>query len=295
MSETEREERDTEAEWEDELIPAAEQTAARTLKVDFRKPIWRKFLSAVRDYGLIAPGDRVACCMSGGKDSLLLVVCLRELARFSNVPFTVEYLSMDPGYTPENRRILEENAARLGFRPRIFETEIFKAVEGTDRAPCHVCAAMRRGYLYKEAQKLGCNKIALGHHMDDAVETVLISLLYGGEYKSMMPRVRSEHWEGMSLIRPLYLVREKDIIDWKERCGLETLRCACRVTADENGGARARVKRLIRELEAENPAVFGNIFHSLEHVDLSYVLGYRLPGEKAVISPAEGWRETNGE
>lgn len=262
---------------------------SRSVQRDFRKPIWRAFLSAVRDYSLISAGDRVACCLSGGKDSLLLGVCLRELAKYSNVPFEVKYLSMDPGYSPEHRRAMEENFARLGFEPYIFETEIFKAVEGTDRAPCHVCAAMRRGHLYKEAKKMGCNKIALGHHQDDVVETVLMSLLYGGEYKTMMPKVTSENWEGMQLIRPLYLVREKDIIAWKNQLGLETLRCACKVTrGDTGGGARARVKRLVEQLETENNAVFGNVFHSAEHVDLSYVLGYKLPGTDSVIRVDEG-------
>ncbi len=267
--------------------------ASRSVQRDFRKPIWRAFLSAVRDYGLIEAGDRVACCISGGKDSLLLAVCLRELAKYSNVPFSVEYLAMDPGYTEQNRALMESNCRKLGFAPKIFETEIFRAVDSVDKSPCHVCAAMRRGYLYKEAQKLGCNKIALGHHMDDAVETILMSLLYGGEYKTMMPEVNSENWQGMKLIRPLYLVREKDIIAWKEQMGLETLRCACKVTAgDTGGGARARVKRLIAELENENPAVFGNIFHSAEHVDLSYVLGYSLPGEKEVHCQCEAKNET---
>ena len=262
---------------------------SRSVQRDFRKPIWRAFLSAVRDYSLISAGDRVACCLSGGKDSLLLGVCLRELAKYSNVPFEVKYLSMDPGYSLEHRRAMEENFARLGFEPYIFETDIFKAVEGTDRAPCHVCAAMRRGHLYKEAKKMGCNKIALGHHQDDVVETVLMSLLYGGEYKTMMPKVTSENWEGMQLIRPLYLVREKDIIAWKNQLGLETLRCACKVTrGDTGGGARARVKRLVEQLENENNAVFGNVFHSAEHVDLSYVLGYKLPGTDSVIRVDEG-------
>lgn len=252
--------------------------ASRSVQRDFRKPIWRKFLSAVRDYGMIRSGDKVACCLSGGKDSLLLAVCMRELQKYTNVPFDVEYISMDPGYTPENRELMLNNAEQLGFEPYVFNTDIFEAVENAQASPCHVCAAMRRGYLYKEARRLGCNKIALGHHMDDAVETILMSLLYGGEYKTMMPKVNSLHYEGMQLIRPLYLVREKDIIAWQQAMELSTLRCACKVTQSEDGGARARVKRLIRELENENNAVFGNIFHSIEHVDLGTVLGYKQDG-----------------
>lgn len=263
--------------------------ASRSVQRDFRKPIWRAFLSAVRDYGLIREGDKVACCVSGGKDSLLLAVCLRELNKYSNVPFELQYLCMDPGYTKENREAMEQNFRRLGIAPKIFETDIFATVDGLDQSPCHVCAAMRRGYLYKEAQKLGCNKIALGHHMDDVVETILMSLLYGGEYKTMMPLLNADNWPGMQLIRPLYLVREKDIIAWRDHMRLDTLRCACRMTRGEaSGGARARVKQLVAQLEGENNAIFGNVFHSSEHVDLDYVMGYRLPGSTEVISVLEG-------
>ena len=269
------------SEWAEEEI-----RASRSVQRDYRKPIWRRFLSAVRDYGMIREGDKVACCLSGGKDSLLLAVCLRELHKYTNVPFELEYISMDPGYTEENRSLMISNAHHLGFDPYVFNTEIFEAIEHTESSPCHVCAAMRRGYLYKEAQKRGCNKIALGHHMDDAVETILMSLLYGGEYKTMMPKVNSLHYPGMQLIRPLYLVREKDIISWQQAMGISTLRCACKVTMSEDGGARAKVKKMIRELENENNAVFGNIFHSIEHVDLGTVLGYKKDGK--IITVNEG-------
>ncbi len=266
----------------------AEIAASRSIQRDFRKPIWRKFISAVKTYGLIQPGDHVAVCVSGGKDSLALAVCMRELSRFSNVPFQVSYLSMDPGYTPENRARMIENAERLGFSLHVFDSPIFQAVDSVDRGFCHICASMRRGYLYKEAQRLGCNKIALGHHLDDAVETILLSLLYGGEYKSMMPRLKSKNYPGMELIRPLYLVRERDIIAWRDAMGLETLRCACRVTRSEEGGKRKQVKMLLARLEQETPAVFGNIFHSIEHVNLQTVLGYQERTDAPVIRVVSG-------
>lgn len=266
----------------------AEIAASRSIQRDFRKPIWRKFISAVKTYGLIQPGDHVAVCVSGGKDSLALAVCMRELRRFSNVPFQVSYLSMDPGYTPENRARMIENAERLGFSLHVFDSPIFQAVDSVDRGFCHICASMRRGYLYKEAQRLGCNKIALGHHLDDAVETILLSLLYGGEYKTMMPRLKSKNYPGMELIRPLYLVRERDIIAWRDAMGLETLRCACRVTRSEEGGKRKQVKMLLARLEQETPAVFGNIFHSIEHVNLQTVLGYQERTDAPVIRVVSG-------
>lgn len=266
-----------------EEINQAEVMASRSVQRDFRKPIWRKFISAVKTYQMIDPGDHVAVCVSGGKDSLLLAVCMRELAKYSDVPFQVSFLSMDPGYTPENRQRMTENAARLGLPLHVFDSPIFEAVESLDRGFCHVCASMRRGYLYKEARNLGCNKIALGHHLDDAVETILLSLLYGGEYKTMMPKLNSLHYPGMQLIRPLYLVRERDIVAWRDFMGLETLRCACKVTQSEDGGKRKQVKELLARLEAETPAVFGNIFHSIEHVNLQTVLGYQERTDTPII------------
>lgn len=276
-----------------EEINQAEVMASRSVQRDFRKPIWRKFISAVKTYQMIDPGDHVAVCVSGGKDSLLLAVCMRELAKYSDVPFQVSFLSMDPGYTPENRQRMLENAARLGLSLHVFDSPIFEAVESLDRGFCHVCASMRRGYLYKEAKNLGCNKIALGHHLDDAVETILLSLLYGGEYKTMMPKLNSLHYPGMQLIRPLYLVRERDIVAWRDFMGLETLRCACKVTQSEDGGKRRQVKELLARLEAETPAVFGNIFHSIEHVNLQTVLGYQERTDTPIIRVLGG--EESGE
>lgn len=275
-------------------INQAEVMASRSVQRDFRKPIWRKFISAVKTYQMIDPGDHVAVCVSGGKDSLLLAVCMRELAKYSDVPFQVSFLSMDPGYTPENRQRMLENAARLGLSLHVFDSPIFEAVETLNRGFCHVCASMRRGYLYKEAKNLGCNKIALGHHLDDAVETILLSLLYGGEYKTMMPKLNSLHYPGMQLIRPLYLVRERDIVAWRDFMGLETLRCACKVTQSEDGGKRKQVKELLARLEAETPAVFGNIFHSIEHVNLQTVLGYQERTDTPIIRVLGG-EESNEE
>ena len=242
----------------------------------------------MKRYRMIEAGDHIAVCLSGGKDSLLLAVCMRELQKYSEMPFQVSYLTMDPGYTAENRERTLENARALGFEPHVFESPIFEALGSVRGSPCHVCAAMRRGYLYKEAAKLGCNKIALGHHMDDVVETVLLSILYGGEYKTMMPKIKSKNYPGMQLIRPLYLIREKDIMAWKARMGLECLTCACAVTQREDGGKRRRVKRLIAELEKETPPVIGNIFHSLEHVNLQTVLGYQTTAESGIVNVAGG-------
>ena len=266
----------------------AEVMASRSVQREFRKEIWRKFIAAVKNYHLIEPGDHVAVCISGGKDSLLLATCMREMAKYSDVPFRVSYLSMDPGYTKENREKMIENANKLGFELNVFDSPIFEALETLNRGFCHVCASMRRGYLYKEAKKLGCNKIALGHHMDDAVETILLSLFYGGEYKTMMPRLKSKNFEGMELIRPLYLVRERDIIAWQQFMGLDTLRCACQVTQSEDGGKRKQMKELLARLETETPGVFGNIFHSIEHVNLQTILGYQETTDSPIIRVTDG-------
>ncbi len=272
----------------EKVLNQAEIMASRSVQRDFRKEIWRKFIAAVKNYGLIKPGDHVAVCISGGKDSMLLATCMREMAKYSDVPFRVSYLSMDPGYTKENREKMISNAEKLGFELHIFESPIFEALATLNRGYCHVCASMRRGYLYKEAKKMGCNKIALGHHMDDAVETILLSLFYGGEYKTMMPKLRSKNFEGMELIRPLYLVREADIIAWQEHMGLDTLRCACQVTQSEDGGKRKKVKELLKTLEEETPGLFGNIFHSIEHVNLQTILGYQERTDAPIIRVTDG-------
>lgn len=257
--------------------------AEHSIITTYRKPIWRNFIKAVKNYQLISPGDRIAVCISGGKDSLLLAVCLRQLQRHSEMPFELVYLSMDPGYEPENRKKIEENAKKLEIDLEMFDSPIFEAVEGAPASPCHVCAAMRRGYLYKEAKKRGCNKIALGHHYDDVVQTVLLSMFYEGQYKTMMPKVMSDNWEGMELIRPLYMVREENIIEWQNEMSLDCLRCACKVTKSEDGGKRKYIKNLIEKLSEENPKLKNNIFASLTSVDLDTVLGHKPVGEKCIV------------
>lgn len=266
--------------------PSLSARAEHLITTRFRKTIWRSFISAIKHYALLRPNDSVAVCVSGGKDSLLLAKCMQLLQKYSDFDFDLKFLSMDPGYTPENRALIEENAALLGISPTYFDTDILSCAENAP-SPCHVCAAMRRGHLYKQAKMLGCNKIALGHHYDDVVETVLMSMLYGGEFKTMLPRLQSDNYEGMELIRPLYLVREKQALLWRDALGLNALTCACSVTRKEDGGARRETKRLLEELESRIPGVHNNIFASTKAVQLSSVLGYRLPGENEVLSAME--------
>lgn len=250
------------------------------LTTRFRKNIWSPFLSAVKRYGMAQPGDKIAVCLSGGKDSLLLAKCMQTLKKYSKVPFEVVYLSMDPGYSQENRQRMLKAAASLGISPSVFETDIYQVVEGVAKSPCHVCAAMRRGHLYKQAQQLGCNKIALGHHKDDAAETILLGMLYGGQFKAMLPRLQAENYEGMELVRPLCLVRESAIKNWLASTGITPISCACRVTRSPDGGKRARVKRLLAMLEEEQPNVVDNIISSAGNVSLATLLSYKA-GEGA--------------
>lgn len=259
------------------------QRIERSIITKFRKTIWSRFTSALGEYRLIQPGDHVAACVSGGKDSFLMAKCLQEIQRHGAIPFQLSFLVMDPGYQPLNRRLIEENAALMGLPVRIFETGIFDAVASMDQNPCYMCARMRRGHLYKNAQLLGANKIALGHHFDDVIETVLLSMLYGGEMKTMMPRLRSRNYPGMELIRPLYLVQEKDIMAWRQYNRLTFLNCACRFTencalGDGGGGKRAQVKALIAQLEKDHPGVRMSIFRSCHGVNLDTVVGYKKDG-----------------
>ena len=256
------------------------QLIERSIIKKYRKTIWNNFVGAIKDYGLISEGDRIAVCISGGKDSMLLAKCMQHLQKYSDFEFGVEYIAMDPGYTAENRQKIVENAEILNIPVKIFESPIFHSVETAGGAsPCYLCARMRRGYLYKQAQELGCNKIALGHHFDDASETTLMSMLYGAEIKTMMPKLKSTNFEGMELIRPLYMVREKEIISWARYNELEFIRCACSVTekneANCDGSKRQTVKELIRELKADNDNVDMNIFKSIHNVNLATVIGYR--------------------
>jgi tRNA(Ile)-lysidine synthase TilS/MesJ len=255
------------------------EQAENSIVRKYRRKIWLPFLSAVKKYKLIQEGDRIAVCISGGKDSMLLAKCVQRLQKYSDFPFEAVYMVMDPGYNAENRNLIEQNAKALHIPVQIVETKIFEIVADQDRSPCYLCAKMRRGCLYRHAQEFGCNKIALGHHFDDVIETILMSILYGAEVRTMMPKLHSAHYSGMELIRPLYLVREDDIIAWKRYNSLQFLQCACRFTENCAQGAssskRQEMKRLIRQLHAENPNVEKNIFHSVENVNLETVIAYR--------------------
>ena len=243
-----------------ELSPI--QRMEQHLLTDLRKPIWRPFMRAIRDYRLLSPGDRIAVCISGGKDSMLLAVLMRLLQRHSETPFEAVYLIMDPGYSPENRRRVEENARRLEIPYTLFESDVFEVANAQDEHPCFLCARMRRGCLYGRARALGCNKIALGHHYDDVIETTLMAMLYGGQIQAMPPMLPAKNFPGMTLIRPLYRVREADIIAWRDAFGLEFLRCACRLSesaaVDETASKRQETKRLIATLHQTNPKVEQN-------------------------------------
>lgn len=254
----------------------------RSIVKRFRGSIWRPFVRAVSDYDLIQPGDSIAVCVSGGKDSMLLAKCMQELQKRWTVPFELKFLTMDPGYRPENLQKLKENAALLGVPLHVFEAPVFDYVNTLEDSPCFICARMRRGYLYKNAKLLGCNKIALGHHFDDVVETILMSAMYQAQVRTMMPRIRSANYEGMELIRPLYLVEETAVLAWKEQNGLDFLRCACRFTEDSAGGSqdskRMEMKRLLKELRKTDPLIPMRIFRSVHNVDLDTVIGYTQKG-----------------
>ena len=255
------------------------QQIERSIIKKYRKPIWNQFIGGLKDYQMIQAGDKIAVCISGGKDSFLLAKCLQELQRHgSEVPFDLEYIVMDPGYRPENRKRIEELLAEMQLPAHIFESPIFSVVEKQEGSPCYLCARMRRGYLYRFAKELGCNKIALGHHFDDVIETVLMSMLYGAEMRTMMPKLHSLNFEGMELIRPLYLVREKDISAWARYNELEFVRCACSVTdsaSEDFGSKRAEIKELLTQLRKTNSQIDINIFRSAENVNLETIIGYR--------------------
>lgn len=268
-----------------EVVEDISQDAERSIQKKFRKEIWNRFTQSVNEYELIKPNDRIAVCISGGKDSMLMAKLIQMLHRHSKFPFEVKYLVMDPGYSPANREIIERNAKRLGVPITVFESDIFDSVYNVEKNPCYLCARMRRGHLYSKAQKLGCNKIALGHHYDDVIETILMSMLYGGQIQTMMPKLNSTNFEGMQLIRPLYMVREDDIKRWRDYNGLRFIQCACKFTDtcttcnnEENLSKRVEVKELIRTLKAKNPFVESNIFKSVENVNLDTVVAYKQGG-----------------
>ena len=255
------------------------QLIERSIIKKYRKTIWNNFVAAIKDYQLISEGDKIAVCISGGKDSMLLAKCMQHLQKYSDFEFSVEYIAMDPGYNAENRQKIVENAKILDLPITIFDSPIFHNVEAAGgSSPCYLCARMRRGYLYKQAKDMGCNKIALGHHFDDAIETTLMSMLYGAEIKTMMPKLKSTNFEGMELIRPLYMVREKEIISWARYNDLQFIRCACSVTeknaATCDGSKRQVVKELIKNLKEENDNVDMNIFKSIHNVNLATIIGY---------------------
>lgn len=259
--------------------------AERSIVKKFRKEIWRKFTKAINEYELIQNGDRIAVCISGGKDSMLMAKLFQELERHGKKNFEVVYLVMNPGYNELNYQTILNNAKLLEVPVTVFKTEIFDTVADITESPCYLCARMRRGYLYSKAKELGCNKIALGHHFDDVIETILMGMLYGAQIQTMMPKLHSTNFEGMELIRPLYLIREADIIKWMHYNELHFIQCACRFTENcascggtEKGSKRAEIKELIRELAEKNPVIEKNIFRSVENVNLSTVIAYKQDG-----------------
>ncbi len=261
------------------------QQIERSIIKKYRKSIWNPFIGALKEYRMIEAGDHIAVCISGGKDSMLLAKCLQELQRHgSEVPFELTFIAMDPGYQPENRQRILDNAALLNIPLKMFDSPIFSVVEKQEQSPCYLCARMRRGYLYKFAQECGCNKIALGHHFDDVIETTLMSMLYAAQMRTMMPKIRSLNYEGMELIRPLYMVHESDILAWCRYNDLSFIRCACAVTdsaREDVTSKRAEVKSLIADLRKINPQIDQNIFRSAENVNLETILGYHK-GEQTV-------------
>ncbi len=255
------------------------------LRKRYRKNLWCKFTKAIREYELVQEGDKIAVCISGGKDSMLMAKLFQELKRHNKFDFDVLFLVMDPGYKTENRQLIEQNAARLNIPLAIFSSDIFASVYNIENSPCYLCARMRRGYLYSKAQELGCNKIALGHHYDDVIETILMGMLYGAQVQTMMPKLHSTNFEGMELIRPMYLIREEHIEAWRDYNHLRFLQCACRFTENstfrgdlENTSKRREIKQLIRQLRQINPFVENNIFKSVENVNLSTVIAYKQEG-----------------
>lgn len=251
----------------------------------FKKQIWSKFIKAITEYKLLKEGDCVGVCISGGKDSMLMAKLFSELHKHSVFPFDVKYIVMDPGYSPANRQIIEDNAKRLGIPVEIFESDIFDSVYTVEKSPCYLCARMRRGHLYNFAKGLGCNKIALGHHYDDVIETILMGMLYGAQIQTMMPKLHSTNFEGMELIRPLYLIREDDIKAWRDYNGLHFIQCACKFTDTcttcTDGGTpskRVECKELIKKLKETNPEVEAHIFRSVENVMLDTVIAYKKDG-----------------
>lgn len=263
------------------------QEVERSIIKTYRKTIWSPFVLAVKKYRLIQAGDKIAVCISGGKDSMLLAKLMQELQRHSEVPFELVFLVMDPGYNAINRKRIEENARLLNVPITVFESDVFAAADAANaEAPCYLCARMRRGHLYAKAKELGCNKIALGHHKSDVIETTVMGMFYGAQIQGMLPRIQSTNFEGMELIRPMYCILESDILRWKEYNGLEFIACACKFTQNLTGSdedtfsARRKVKELIAEMKKDNPSVENNIFQSIHNVQLDTLAEYKKDGVK---------------
>lgn len=249
----------------------------------FKEKLCHRFTQAVSDFRLVEPNDKIAVCISGGKDSMLMAKLMQQLQQHSDVPFELEFLVMDPGYNPANRQKIESNAELLHVPIRIFETDIFSVADSVTESPCYLCARMRRGHLYKNAQDLGCNKIALGHHFSDVIETTIMGMFYSGQLQGMMPKLHSTNFPGMELIRPMYCIHEDHVIAWARYNNLEFIQCACRFTERtaqfENESKRRVVKRLLKELKKENPLVEKHIFNSIHTVNLDTMVGYKTKGE----------------
>ncbi len=262
------------------------QLIERSILTKYRKELWGPFVYAVKFYELIQPGDKIAVCISGGKDSMLMAKLMQELHRHSNIPFEVVYLVMDPGYNEINRQKIESNAELLHVPITVFETNIFDVANNSEKSPCYLCARMRRGHLYSKAKELGCNKIALGHHFNDVIETTVMGMFFGAQLQGMMPKLHSTNFEGMELIRPMYCIHEDDIIAWKRYNELDFIQCACRFTENcsicDNGGGgskRQEVKTLLRRLKRDNPDIEKSIFNSIHKVSLDTMPGYKRKGE----------------
>ena len=273
---------------DDEDFHQKKEKAENSIRKKFHKQIFSPFAKACKTYELIKEGDHIAVCISGGKDSMLMAKLFQEIKRHRNVNFELTFLVMDPGYNKENRELIESNAKQLGIPITIFESDIFDAVDTVEKSPCYLCARMRRGHLYSKAKELGCNKIALGHHYDDVIETILMGMLYGGQIQTMMPKLHSTNFKGMELIRPLYLIREEDICRWRDYNNLHFLQCACHFTetcstCHEDGttsSKRLETKKLIAMLKETNPYVENNIFKSVENVNLNTIIAYKKDGER---------------
>ena len=284
-----------------ELTP--QETAERSLIKTYRKTLWHPFIAAVKRYALVSPGDRIAVCISGGKDSMVLAKLMQELQKHTDQPFELSFLVMDPGYNPENRALIEENARTLGIPITVFNSDIFDVTVRVEKNPCYLCARMRRGFLYAKAQELGCNKIALGHHFSDVIETTLLGLFYGAQLQTMPPKLHSKNFPGMELIRPLYCVHEDDIIAWKNYNHLQFLQCACRFTEarDASGDGvgeskRQEMKVLLRELKKTNPNIEKSMFRAIHGVQLDTFPGFKYHGQAhTLLDFYDGSTPFNGE